>query len=177
MTISAYQSTVPAFIDMLSNMKNWLDKAATQKPEAVLMEARLAPDMFPLPKQFQIVSDIAKNAITHLSGTEAPAMPDTESTFAELKDRCDRTIAFLNMVEPATLDGGLDREVTINFPDGAGLRFNGLTYLIGFALPNFYFHASTAYDILRNQDVELGKADFLTHLGPHLFGMPQAAEA
>lgn len=167
-----YSATVPAFIAMLTNIGNWLDKAAAQKDEATLIEARLAPDMFALARQIQVASDSAKGAAARLSGTEAPAMPDTEASFAELKQRCAKTIAFLQSVDPAAYDAGLAREVVITFPNGAGLRFDGATFLNGYALPNFYFHASMAYAILRNEGVDLGKQDFLTHLGQYMFPPP-----
>ncbi len=174
MTYSAHQSSVPAFIAMLTNMKNWLDKAAAQKIEAELIEARLAPDMFPLARQVQIASDAAKGAAARLTGGEAPAMPDTETSFAELKDRCDKTIAYLNSVDAAAYDAGLAKEVVITFPNGAGIKFDGQTFLTGFALPNFYFHASMTYAILRANGVDLGKQDFLAHLAPFMFPPPAA---
>jgi hypothetical protein len=122
--------------------------------------------MKPLPAQYQMASDSAKNALARLTGTEAPAMADTESSFAELKDRCDRTIAYLQSFDASALEGSGDREVIIKFPNGMGYRFSGDRYLAGFALPNFFFHATTAYAILRNAGVALGKPDFLQHLGP-----------
>lgn len=167
-----HSATVPAFVAMLTSIKNWLDKAAAQKDEAALIEARLAPDMFPLARQIQIASDAAKGAGARLTGVEAPAMPDTETTFAQLKQRCDSTIAYLQSVDPAAYDAGLGKEVVITFPNGAGLRFDGETFLTGFALPNFYFHASMTYAILRAQEVDLGKQDFLGHLAPYMFPPP-----
>ncbi len=172
--MSAYQSTVPAFIAMLTNMRTWLDKAAAQKSEAELIEARLAPDMFPLARQYQIASDAAKGTGARLTGVEAPAMPDTEASFAELKARCDKTIAYLQSIDPAAYDAGIGREVVITFPNGAGMRFDGHTFLTGFAVPNFYFHAMAAYSILRAQGVEIGKQDFLAHLAPCMFPPPTA---
>lgn len=172
MTYSAYLSSVPAFVAMLTNMKNWLDKAAAQKSEAELIDARLAPDMFPLARQIQIASDAAKGAAARLTGSEAPAMPDTETSFAELKARCDKTIAYLQGVDAAAYDAGLTKEVVITFPNGAGIKFDGQTFLTGFALPNFYFHASTTYAILRANGVDMGKQDFLAHLAPFMFPPP-----
>ncbi|MBS1239365.1 MAG: hypothetical protein H6R45_71 [Proteobacteria bacterium] len=164
MTFTIYDSSAPVFIDMLRNMRNWLDKAA-EKPEAELIEARLAEDMRPLPAQYQMASDSAKNAIARLAGIEPPAMPDTETTFAELRERCDKTIAFIESVDRSVLDGCETREVAIKFPNGMGYRFSGGDYLRNFALPNFYFHATTAYAILRSEGVSLGKPDYLQHLG------------
>ncbi|MFM5949082.1 MAG: DUF1993 family protein [Novosphingobium sp.] len=174
MTASLHQATVPGFIAMLNNIKAWLDKAAAQKDEAVLIEARLTPDMFPLARQIQIASDAAKGAGARMTGIEAPAMPDEETTFAQLKDRCDKTIAFLQSVDPAAFDAGAGKEVVITFPNGAGIKFDGQTFLTGFAVPNFYFHATTTYAILRAQGVEIGKQDYLGHLGPYMFGPPAA---
>ena len=170
MSFGMYEASVPMFVRSLTNMRNWLDKAAQEKSEAELMEARLAPDMRPLPAQYQMASDSAKSALARLTGTEAPSMPDTEANFAELKDRCDRTIAYLEGFDAASLAGSEDREVKIIFPNGMGYRFGGAEYLAGFALPNFYFHATTAYAILRNAGVQLGKPDFLAHLGPPNIG-------
>jgi uncharacterized protein len=177
MTISIEQASVPAFVSMLTNIKNWLDKAAAQKPESELIEARLAPDMHALARQIQTVSDTAKGAVARLSGSEAPAMPDTETTFAELKERCDKTIAYLGAVDGAELEAGATREIVMTFPNGGGMRMDGLTYLTGFVLPNFYFHASMAYAILRAEGIEIGKFDYLAHLAPHVFAPPAPAEA
>jgi hypothetical protein len=161
-----FEASVPVFVRSLTNMSAWLDKAAAEKNEAELLEARLAPDMRPLPAQYQMASDSAKNALARLTGTEAPSMPDTEQSFAELSDRCDRTIAYLQTFDAASLAGSEDREVVIKFPNGMGYRFEGAEYLAGFALPNFFFHVTTAYAIFRNAGVSLGKPDFLQHLGP-----------
>ena len=170
MGFGMYEASVPLFVKSLTNMRNWLDKAAAEKSEAELMEARLAPDMRPLPAQYQMASDSAKNALARLTGTEAPSMPDTEASFAELKDRCDKTIRYLEGFDAGALVGSEDREVKIIFPNGMGYRFVGSEYLGGFALPNFYFHVTTAYAILRNAGVQLGKPDFLQHLGPPNIG-------
>lgn len=165
MTFSTYDASVPVFVNALSNMRAWLDKAAAEKSEADLMEARLALDMKPLPAQFQMASDTAKNAIGRLTGTEAPSMADTEASFAELRARCDRTIEFVKSVDPAVVAASADREVLLKLPDGTGWRFTGADYLTRFALPNFFFHVTTAYAILRAAGVTLGKPDFLQHLG------------
>ena len=165
MTFSIYDASVPVFVNALTDMRAWLDKAAAEKPEADLLEARLAPDMKPLPAQFQMASDSAKNAIARLSGIEAPSMADTEASFAELRDRCDRTIAFIKSVDPAILAASADRDVELKFPNGMGYRFRGGAYLTTFALPNFFFHVTAAYAILRAAGVSLGKPVFLQHLG------------
>ena len=166
MSFGMWEASVPVFVSSLTNMRDWLDKAAHEKSESTLMEARLAPDMRPFPAQYQMASDSAKNALARLTGTVAPFMPDTESNFAELSDRCDRTIVYLNSFRPEDLAGSEDRKVEITFPNGMGYRFVGGQYLTGFALPNFFFHATTAYAILRNAGISLGKPDFLKHLGP-----------
>lgn len=167
MSLSVYEMSVPLFTAALTNMEAWLDKALAEgKDERVLMEARLAPDMFALPRQYQIASDAAKSAVARLSGTEAPSMADTEASFAELKDRCRRTIEYVGSVDRASFDEGADREVVLKFPNGMGYRFSGREFLAGFAIPNFYFHVTTAYGLLRGAGVKLGKPDFLAHLGP-----------
>ena len=166
MGFGMWDASVPMLVNTLADMRAWLDKAATEKDEAALLEARLAPDMKPLPAQYQMASDSAKNALARLTGTDAPAMPDTEQSFAELRERCDKTVAYLRGFDPAALAGSEVREVELRFPNGMGYRWAGAAYLTGFALPNFYFHATTAYAILRNAGVSLGKPDFLQHLGP-----------
>lgn len=166
MSFNMWTVSVPVFVNTLTDMRAWLDKAAAEKGEAALLDARLAPDMRPLPAQYQMASDSAKNALARLTGTEAPAMPDTEQSFAELRERCDKTIAYLNGFDTASLVDSENREVELKFPNGQGYRWAGAAYLTGFALPNFFFHATTAYAILRNAGVSLGKPDFLQHLGP-----------
>ena len=166
MTITMYDASAPVFVKALTNMRAWLDKAAAEKAEAELLEARLAPDMRPLPAQYQMASDTAKNAIGRLCGIEAPSMPDTESSFDELRERCEKTIAFIESVDPAVLAASADRQVELRFPNGMGYRWIGRDYLTDFALPNFFFHVTAAYCILRAAGVAMGKPDFLQHLGP-----------
>lgn len=167
MSFSIYEASAPVFSAALGSMQAWLDKALAEgKAEAALMEARLAPDMRPFPAQFQMASDTAKGCVARLTGTEAPSMADTEASFAELKDRCRRTIDFIQSVPQAAFDGAEDREVVLKFPNGSGYRFKGRDYLTGFALPNFFFHVTTAYALLRANGVTVGKPDFLQHLGP-----------
>ena len=166
MSFGIWEASVPLFVNSLTNMRDWLDKAAEQCSKSEILEARLAPDMKPFPAQYQMASNSAKNALARLTGTDAPSMPDTEKSFAELKDRCDRTIAYLNGFNSNSVKGSEDREVVIKFPNGMGYRFQGGEYLTGFALPNFFFHVTTAYAILRNAGVSVGKSDFLQHLGP-----------
>ena len=166
MDFNIWTASVPVFVNTLTDMRAWLDKAATEKEEAALLEARLAPDMRPLPAQYQMASDTAKNALARLTGTQAPSMADTEQSFADLQERCDKTIAYLESFDADSLAGSEARDVELKFPNGQGYRWAGAAYLTGFALPNFFFHATTAYGILRNAGVSLGKPDFLQHLGP-----------
>jgi hypothetical protein len=165
MTFTIYDASAPVFVNTLKNMRAWLDKAASEKDPAALVEARLAEDMKPLTSQYQFASDSAKNAMARLIGIDPPAMPDTETTFAELQERCDKTVAFIEGIDPAALVRAEEREVVMKFPNGMGYRWTGADYLRKFALPNFYFHATTAYAILRAQGVSLGKPDYIQHLG------------
>lgn len=166
MSFSIYDASAPVFVSAFANLQSQLDKALAEgKSEQALMEARLAPDMYPLPKQIQIASDTAKGCIARLTGVEAPSMADTEANFAELKARCRKTIDFIRSVDRSAFDGAVTREVTLRFPNGMGYRFAGKDYLTGFALPNFFFHVTTAYALLRAAGVGVGKPDFLAHLG------------
>ena len=176
MPATPYDTFVPPVITMLGNFKAWLDKAGAQGNEAALLEARLAPDMHPLPRQIHMASDAAKGAAARMTGTDAPSMPDTEASFAELKERCDKTIAYLQSVDADAFNAGVSRDIVLTFPNGAGIRFDSAErFLTGFALPNFYFHAAMTYALLRQQGIEVGKADFLMHLAPFMFAPPQPA--
>ncbi len=165
MTISMYDASVPVLVNILTNMRNWLDKADALAAQDKLVGAKLIEDMRPLTAQYQMASDSAKNGVARLASVEAPAMPDTEASFAELKERCDKTIAFIQSVTAGQLDGSETREIVLKFPSGNGYRFDGLGYLTKFMLPNFFFHATTAYAILRAQGIAIGKPDFLAHMG------------
>lgn len=165
MTISMYQASVPAFIKTLENLSAILDKAVAHAeakkidPNA-LLGARLFPDMYPLVRQVQLTSDFAKNGAGRLAAIDPPKFPDNEASFEELKERIKKTIDFLKGLKPAQIDGSEARE--ISFPIGGKPRsFQGQTYLLHWALPNFFFHATTAYDLLRHNGVEVGKRDFL----------------
>ncbi len=165
MAISMYQASVPPMIQGLRALSGLLDKAAAHAAArkidpAVLLNARLFPDMFPMMRQVQIACDFAKGVPARLAGVDVPAFEDKEKDFADLKARIDRTIAFVQTLKPAQIDGSEDRDVTIKL-GGNPVTFKGQTYLINFALPNFYFHATTAYAILRHNGVELGKRDFI----------------
>ncbi len=166
MPFTIYDASVPVFARSLTDMAAWLDKAlAAGGDEVTLMQARLAPDMRPFPAQIQFASDSAKGAVARLTGQEARAMADTEASFAELRRRCQLTVDYVQSVPAAAFDGAEDREVLMKFPGGMGYRWTGRDYLTGFALPNFFFHVTTAYALLRANGVQLGKPDYLQHLG------------
>jgi hypothetical protein len=165
MKISMYQASVPTFVRMLNNLSAVLDKGAAyadaKKIEpAVLINARLYPDMLPLVRQVQIAGDNAKGVAARLAGLEPPRYEDGETTFADLKARIQKTISYLNTLKPDQIDGSEDKTITLQVRDKA-VTFQGMPYLLNQALPNFYFHVTTAYDILRHSGVELGKQDFL----------------
>lgn len=169
MPLTIYALSVPAFTRGFTALYGLLDKAeafAADKgmPLAELFDARLAPDMLPLSGQIQRASDTSKNAIGRLSALEAPRLPDDEQSFADLRERIAKTVAYLETVKPEDLDGSETREVTLNFPN-LKVTFSGEAYLLQFVLPNFYFHVTTAYDILRHKGVPIGKADFIGGLG------------
>ena len=165
MTISMYQASIPAFIRILNNLSAILDKAAAHAEAkkidlAVFVNARLAPDMFPLSRQIQIATDGVKGCAARLAGVEVPGYPDTESTFPELKARIAKTIDFLKSFKPAQIDGSEEKKIALKV-GGQELTFLGQPYLLTFVIPNFYFHVTTAYDILRHNGVDIGKRDFL----------------
>jgi hypothetical protein len=166
MPFSIYEASVPVFSKSLTNVAAWLDKALAEGgDEAALMQARLAADMRPFPAQIQFASDSAKGAVARLTGQEAPSMADTETSFADLQERCRRTVDYMQSVPAAAFEGAEEREVVMRFPGGTGYRWTGREYLTGFALPNFFFHVTTAYALLRANGVPLGKPDYLQHLG------------
>jgi uncharacterized protein len=165
MKISMYQASVPIFTRMLNNLAGVLDKGAAYADtrridQAVLAGSRLYPDMFPLSRQVQIATDNAKGPAARLAGVEVPKFEDNEKTFAELRARIEKTVGFLNTLKPEQIDGSEDRTITLQMRTKT-LTFQGMPYLLNFALPNFYFHVTTAYDILRHNGVEVGKQDFL----------------
>ena len=166
MSFDIYTASAPVMVGALTGASNWLDKAlASGADEAALMEARLAPDMFAFPRQLQIATDIAKSGVAKLTGGEAPAMADTEASFAELKARLSATIAYIESIDRRAFEGAAEREVIVKFPNGMGYRFTGAQFLTGFTIPNLYFHLTTAYAILRASGVPMAKSDFLQHLG------------
>ena len=165
MRISMYQASAPRFVNSLRNLSAILDKAqahaeARKIDATTLTGSRLFPDMLPMARQVQIACDTAKGAVARLAGVEVPKHEDTERTFAELQSRIAKTVDFIGGFRPAQIDGTEDREIALKL-GGQETRFNGLQYLLGFALPNFYFHVTTAYDILRHNGVEVGKRDYI----------------
>lgn len=165
MTISLFDATIPVFIQSLGNIAAWIDKAQSDGlQEPAILSARLAPDMLPFPGQIQRASDTAKNAVARLTGLSAPGMADTEATVAELKIRCQRTIDYLRSVEPAAFEAAAGKEITFPYPKLGTLRLDSAAYVTGYALPNFFFHVTTAYALLRAAGAPLGKADYLGHL-------------
>lgn len=142
-----------------------MDKALSEGlEEAAIIEARLAPDMLPFPRQVQRASDTAKNAVARLTGSAAPSMADTEQSVAELKIRCRRTVDYLKSVDRAAFESAQERVISFPYPKLGTLQFNGAAYVSGHALPNFFFHVTTAYALLRAGGAPLGKADYLRHL-------------
>jgi len=166
MTVSMYKISVPIFVQFLTSLSTVLDKAAAYceakkiEPSA-LLNARLFPDMFPLARQIRAATDHAVNATARLAGVDPPASGNTEASFAELKQRVEKAIAFIRDFKAAQIDGSEDKAIKITFPSGATRDFTGQSLLLNNSLPNFYFHCTTAYDILRHCGVELGKRDFM----------------
>jgi uncharacterized protein len=165
MSVSMYQASVPAFQKHLHALDGMLDKAqgyaeAKKIDMAVLLNARLYPDMFNLTRQVQAACDFAKNASARLAGLPVPSHPDTETTLPELKARIAKTLAFLETIKPDQMTGSEGKTYTIKVGPN-DMTFQGLDYLLHFALPNFYFHAATAYGILRHNGLDIGKRDFM----------------
>jgi hypothetical protein len=165
-SLSLYQASVPVFIRSFDNLNKILDKAiahaeAKKIDQSVFVTGRLAPDMLPFSKQIQIASDTAKGAAARLGGLEIPSFADTETTFDELKDRIARTVTFMRSADAAKIDASSEREIVLKMGKSGELKFSGNNYLLGFVLPNFYFHITTAYLILRHNGVEIGKLDYL----------------
>jgi hypothetical protein len=168
MTISMYRASVPLIVRSLTNLRAILEKAAAHAEAkkidpSVLLTMRLYPDMFTLSRQVQIAADNAKGVAARLAGLEPPKYEDHESTFPELVARIDKTVAYLETFKPEQIDGSEERTITLPLR-GTTLSLNGLPYLLEFVLPNFYFHVTIAYAILRHCGVEIGKQDFLGKL-------------
>lgn len=165
MSITMYQASVPVFSEYLESLSATLGKASTHASgkkidPAAFCQARLFPDMFPLAKQVQLAADFAKNATSRIAGLEPPRFTDDEKTFEELQGRISKTLVHIRSVARAAIDEGTERSITITV-GGNPMHFVGRNYLLHFALPNFFFHATAAYAILRENGVELGKRDFI----------------
>jgi hypothetical protein len=165
MSFSIYDASAPIFLHTLSQLAHVMDKGlahaqAAGTDPATLLDARLAPDMFPLVRQVQSASDASKFGIARLTGVDAPRFEDTETTFEQLQQRIAKTRDFIAGVPRAAFDGAEDRDVVIKTGKGE-IQFKGQGYLQHFALPNFFFHVSMAYAILRNQGAPVGKMDYL----------------
>ena len=165
MKISMHQASAPRFANALRNLSAILDKAqawseARKIDPVVPGGLRLIADMFPLSRQVQVACDSAKGAVARLAGIDIPKHEDTEQTLADLKQRITKTIDFILSVSPDKVDGSEERPVTLRL-GGRDVSFTGIQYLLGIAYPNFYFHVTTAYDILRANGVELGKRDYI----------------
>lgn len=168
MTLSMYQASIPVITRELGILSEILKKgeafaAARKIDPSVLINARLAPDMLPLAKQIQIASDVTKGGVARLAGAEIPSYPDTETTFAELQERIAKTIKFVDGFTAAQIDGSEEKAITLKV-GGQDMQMKGQQYLLGFVIPNLFFHMSIAYAILRHNGVELGKRDFLGSL-------------
>lgn len=168
MSLSLYQASIPVLLRQLGQLSLLLDKGAAHAAlkgldPAIFVKARLTPDMFPLSRQVQIAADTAKGCAARLAGRPVPSFPDTESSFPELQARIAKTAAFLGEIVPTEIDGGEERVVVLKV-GGQEIRFTGQSYLLHFVLPNFFFHVTTVYALLRRDGVELGKADFLGSL-------------
>jgi len=165
MSISMYQASVPRFVNILGNLSNILDKAqahvdAKKLDAATLTTYRLFPDMLPMTTQVQIACDAAKGVVARLAGMEIPVYEDNEKTLADLKARIAKTVAFIQTVTPGQIVGTEDKEIVIKRGDKE-TRYTGIQFLLGHALPNFYFHVTTTYNILRHNGIEIGKRDYL----------------
>lgn len=160
-----YQASVPRFANILKNLSALLEKAQTHVEArkidpAALTNFRLYPDMLPMKRQVQIACDTAKGAVARLAGVEVPKHDDTEETFAELRARIAKTIDLIQSFKPAQIDGSEEKNIHLKLGQRE-VDFKGMQYLLGHAIPNFYFHVTTAYDILRHNGVELGKRDYI----------------
>ena len=165
MTISMYQASIPRFVNILGNLSNILDKAqayvdAKKLDPLTLTGYRLFPDMLPLTVQVLIACDTAKGVVARLAGVDIPVYEDTEKTLEELKARIAKTIAFIQTVKPEQIDGTEDKAIVTKRGDKE-THYKGMQFLLGHALPNFYFHVTSTYNILRHNGVEIGKRDFL----------------
>lgn len=171
MRISMYQASVPVFTQMLNNLAAILEKgaahaAAKKIDPAIFLNTRLYPDMFSLSKQVQAGTDMAKAGVARLAGQEPPKYEHTETTFADLVARINKTVAYINTFKPEQIDGSEEKPISFQTNNAGRLTFIGMPYLLNFVLPNFYFQLTAAHNILRHSGVEIGKKDFL---GEYLF--------
>ncbi len=165
MSISMYQASIPRFVNILNNLSGILDKAqvhvdAKKIDAAALPTFRLFPDMLPMTKQVQIACDAAKGVAARLAGVEIPVFEDDEKTLGDLKARVGKTIAFLQTIKAAQIDGTEDKDIVIKRGEKE-THYKGMQFLLGHAVPNFYFHVATTYNMLRHNGVEIGKRDYL----------------
>ena len=164
MSISIHDATVPVFVRGFRVLSDLLAKAEAQADASALIDARLAPDMLSLAGQIQRASDTAKFAVARVGDVQPPSFEDNEASFADLRKRIAATVAWLESVDPAAIDAGASRTITRKFKD-ADVNFTAQEYLLQFAIPNFFFHVTTAYDILRHNGVAVGKLDYLGFAG------------
>lgn len=166
MTISMYSASIPVFKQMLNSLRNVLAKAdahATAKniaPDA-LLQARLFPDMFPLLRQVQIAADFARGISARLSGNAVPAYQDTEKSFADLDALIVKTLAFIDHLDATQFDGSQERDIVLRPGTPKEKKLSGQSYLLHYGLPQFFFHVTTAYAILRHNGVDIGKKDYM----------------
>jgi uncharacterized protein len=170
MSLSIHDASVPVLARALANLAGVVEKgrahAESEKVDpAILLGMRLYPNMFAFTRQVQVVSDTAKGCMARLGAVEAPKYADTESSFEELKQRIDKTLAFVKGFEPRQLEAAESRAIVLQFPNNTLNFKNGWDYLLSFVLPNVYFHSAMAYGILRHGGVKLGKGDYLGSFG------------
>ena len=166
MTITMYNASVPVFKQMLTSLIHVLNKAETHAKEKkiepdVFLAARLYPDMFSLVRQVQIAADFAKGVCARLANIDVPAWEDNEQTFADLQARIKKTLAFIEAINPSQFDGAAEREIITRPGTPKEKKFTGLSYLLSYGLPQFFFHVTTTYAILRHNGVEVGKGDYM----------------
>lgn len=166
MSLSMHAASVPVFVRMLGNLLTWLDKAEAHAQARKFdvnnfVGLRLAPDMLPFSRQIQIATDTAKGCVARLAGLEVPKWEDNEATFDDLRARVRKAIDYVQSIPPAQIDGSEQREIVLPMRSGDPLRFTGENYVRFWVLPNFFFHVTTAYALLRHGGVEIGKGDYL----------------
>ena len=166
MSLSFYSASVPVFKQFLTSLKDLLAKAekfnqSKELADSVLMQSRLYPDMFPLARQVQIAADFAKSVSARLAGVDVPGYEDNEQSFAELQQRLDKTLAFLDSLTVEQFADAAEKEIVLRPGTAKEKRLTGTQYLLQYGLPQFYFHVTTSYALLRHNGVEIGKKDFM----------------